>query len=73
MKAQFSSIRLFKTLELVFKTINLRDQKKVVCATFLLKKDARYWWEVTTIGRDVEKIFWSEFVKLFNENFYNIT
>ena len=51
--------------------MNLNDQDKVRCAAFLLKKDARYWWETIMIRRDVATMTWEDFVTKFNLKYYN--
>ena len=44
------------SLQIILDFMNLNDQDKVPCAAFLLKKDARYWWETVMICRDVATI-----------------
>ena len=52
--------------------MNLTDQEKVKCASFILKKDARYWWETVVLRRDVNKLSWADFVAEFNTKFFNM-
>ena len=40
-------------LQVILDFMNLTDQEKVKCASFVLKKDARYWWETIVLRRDV--------------------
>ncbi|KAL5564637.1 hypothetical protein UlMin_027801 [Ulmus minor] len=51
--------------------LNLTDQDRVRCATFLLKRDARYWWETVKLRRNVTEMTWEEFIIEFNLKYYN--
>ena len=59
-------------LQVIFDFMNLMDQEKVRCASFVLKKDARYWWETVTMRRNVNTMTWGEFVAEFNAKFFNM-
>ncbi|KAL5556308.1 hypothetical protein UlMin_038544 [Ulmus minor] len=58
-------------------TLVLAEQKltlyreKVLCATYVLKKDARYWWETVKMRRNVQDMTWDEFIAEFNQKYYN--
>ena len=51
--------------------LNFNDQDKVRCNTFLLKKDAKYWWETIKIWRNTAEMSWANFVMGFNHKYYN--
>ena len=46
--------------------MELNDREKVLCATYMLKKEARYWWEVVKARRKVQTISWTNFEEEFN-------
>ncbi|KAL5566570.1 hypothetical protein UlMin_029734 [Ulmus minor] len=53
--------------------MKLSDQERIMCATYKLTKDARYWWEVTGQTKDLETLSWTEFVQMFNRKYFNPT
>ncbi|XP_062114708.1 uncharacterized protein LOC133825830 [Humulus lupulus] len=61
------------SMESIFELMQLEDQAKVSRATYMLKKDARIWWENTKFIHDVRAMTWAGFVQVFNEQFYNET
>ena len=40
-------------LQVILDFLELDDRERVLCASFMLKKDARLWWETVQIRRDV--------------------
>ncbi|GMN23681.1 hypothetical protein TIFTF001_047582 [Ficus carica] len=59
-------------LQVILNFIRLNDQEKVLCASFVLRKDARLWWETVQIWRDVTQMTWEDFVEEFKEKYFNI-
>ena len=55
-------------LQVILNFLRLNDQEKVLCASFMLRKDARLWWETVQIWRDVSQMTWEDFVDEFKEN-----
>ncbi|KAL5568767.1 hypothetical protein UlMin_025342 [Ulmus minor] len=51
--------------------MELNDREKVMCASYMLRKDARYWWESVKLRRNVHAMTWEEFVGEFNQKYYN--
>lgn len=49
--------------------MNLSDQEKVLCTSYVLKKDARYWWENVMMRRDVLVMTWNDFLDEFNKKY----
>ena len=47
------------------------DKEKIQCATFTLKKEARYWWRTVKERTDVTAMTWKEFVAEFNLKCFN--
>ncbi|XP_060963693.1 uncharacterized protein LOC133033109 [Cannabis sativa] len=46
---------------------------RVKCASYMLRKDARIWWEVVEQTKDVDAMNWDDFKRVFNEKYYNST
>ncbi|GMN34272.1 hypothetical protein TIFTF001_048342 [Ficus carica] len=59
-------------LQVILNFLRLSDQEKVTCASFVLRKDARLWWETVQIRRNVTQMTWEDFVKEFKEKYFNI-
>ena len=51
------------SIQVILDFMNLTDQEKVRCASFNLKKDARYWWETVALRRNVDVMTWVKFVE----------
>ena len=60
------------SLQIILNFMNLTEQEKVLCTSYMLKKDARYWWETVVLRRNVMAMTWNEFLGEFNEKYYNI-
>ncbi|GMN59342.1 hypothetical protein TIFTF001_028423 [Ficus carica] len=58
-------------LQVILNFLGLNDQEKVLCAYFMLRKDARLWWETIQIRRDVTQMTWEDFVDEFKEKYFN--
>ncbi|GMN22076.1 hypothetical protein TIFTF001_050179 [Ficus carica] len=59
-------------LQVILNFLRLSDQEKILCASFVLKKDARLWWETVQIRWDVTQMTWEDFVNEFKEKYFNI-
>nr|XP_017217284.1 PREDICTED: uncharacterized protein LOC108194857 [Daucus carota subsp. sativus] len=59
------------SLEDIFEFMQLNDREKVSCTVHTLKKDAKIWWDVVKLTRDVSQMTWADFETLFNEKFYS--
>ena len=53
--------------------MQLNEREKVYCAVYMLKRDARIWWDVIRQTRDTTQMTWTEFQFVFNEKYYNTT
>ncbi|GMN54137.1 hypothetical protein TIFTF001_023269 [Ficus carica] len=51
--------------------MDLMDQEKMFFASYVMKKDARYWWETLQMRRNVLEMTWNDFIQEFNDKFYN--
>ena len=53
--------------------MELNDREKILNASYMLKKEARYWWEAVKARREVQTTSWTDFEEEFNRKFYNLT
>ncbi|KAL5537508.1 hypothetical protein UlMin_045605 [Ulmus minor] len=58
-------------IETILEFMELSDREKVMCASYMLRKDARYWWDSVKLRRNVHAMTWVEFVGEFNQKYYN--
>jgi len=56
----------------IFNFMNISEIEKVICASFVLKKDARYWWETVAARRDTRAMSWDDFIEEFNSKYFNM-
>ncbi|GMN22528.1 hypothetical protein TIFTF001_043534 [Ficus carica] len=52
-------------IQVILDFMRLTEQKKVLCASFALKKDARHRWMIVQLRRDVTTMSWQDFVMEF--------
>ena len=55
----------------ILEAMELSDKEKNQCATFMLKKEARYWWRTVKKRIDVSTTTWEEFVTEFNLKYFS--
>ena len=58
-------------VEKIFKFVQIEDEEKAKCAVYMLRKDARIWWEAMKKSRDVTIMTWVEFLREFNSKYYS--
>ena len=58
-------------MERIFNFMGLTDFEKVKCASFVLMKEARYWWDTVAQRKDVRQMAWAEFMEEFKEKYFN--
>ncbi|GMN19638.1 hypothetical protein TIFTF001_045216 [Ficus carica] len=58
-------------LQVALNFLRFNDQEKVLCASFMLRKDACLWWETVQIRRNVTQMTWEDFVEEFKEQYFN--
>ena len=61
------------TMETILDFMELRDEKKITCAVYVLRKEARCWWDAVKSRRVVQSMTWAVFVYEFNKKFFNPT
>ncbi|XP_024028001.1 uncharacterized protein LOC112093555 [Morus notabilis] len=52
--------------------MRLNDHEKVLCASYMLKKEARRWWQTVELKRNVDEMTWQDFIEEFNERYFNL-
>ncbi|KAL5560395.1 hypothetical protein UlMin_036606 [Ulmus minor] len=55
------------TMETILDFMELRDEEKITCAMYVLRKEARYWWDAVKTRRVVQTMSWADFVFEFNK------
>ena len=58
-------------IEKIFEFVQIEDEEKVKCVVYMLRKDARIWWEAVVKSRDVAVMTWAEFLREFNFKYYS--
>ena len=58
-------------IEKIFEFVQIEDEEKVKCVVYMLRKDARIWWEAVAKSRDVAVMTWAEFLREFNFKYYS--
>ncbi|KAL5549498.1 hypothetical protein UlMin_004729 [Ulmus minor] len=61
------------SMETILDFMELDDRERIICAAFMLKREARYWWESVKARRNVRTMLWADFVYEFNKKFFNPT
>ena len=56
-------------IEQIFEFVHIKD--KVKCTTYMMKKDARIWWDVVKKTRDIATMTWVKFLIEFNSKYYD--
>ncbi|XP_062118780.1 uncharacterized protein LOC133832455 [Humulus lupulus] len=49
------------------------EHENVICTIYMLRKDARIWWDAVKKGHNVAEMEWPEFLVLFNSKYYSHT
>ena len=58
-------------IEKIFEFVQIKNGEKVKCVVYMLRKDARIWWEAMMKSRDVAVMTWAEFLREFNSKYYS--
>ena len=61
------------SMETILDFIELNDRERIICAAFMLKREARYWWESVKARRNIRTMLWADFVYEFKKKFFNPT
>ncbi|XP_012846710.1 PREDICTED: uncharacterized protein LOC105966666 [Erythranthe guttata] len=60
-----------KSLEVIYDYMQMTDRDRVHCAIFLLRNEARHWWEGIKEGTNLETLPWTEFKVQFFEKYFS--
>lgn len=56
-------------LQVTLDFMNLIEVEKVFCASYVLRRDARYWWETVLMRRNVYLINWNDFTEEYKKQY----
>ncbi|XP_012833434.1 PREDICTED: uncharacterized protein LOC105954306 [Erythranthe guttata] len=59
------------SLEVIFDYMQMDDRERVHCALFLLRNEARNWWEGAKEGVELENLSWEAFKVQFFEKYFS--
>ncbi|KAL5554138.1 hypothetical protein UlMin_041539 [Ulmus minor] len=59
-----------RSIEDIFNFMRLNDHERVLCAIYMLWKDARFWWDVIKQTLNAEALVWEEFKMVFNCKYF---
>lgn len=62
--------RWIRSLEVIFKYMDLADADRVRCVTFPLKEDASFWWEGAEKTLDMVTLDWAGFKRVFYDKYF---
>ncbi|KAL5579934.1 hypothetical protein UlMin_012376 [Ulmus minor] len=60
-----------RSIEDIFNFMRLNDHERVMCAIYMLRKDARFWWDVVKQTLNAEALVWEEFKVVFNRKYFH--
>ena len=55
----------------IFQFVQIEDVDKVKCVVYMLRKDARIWWDAVKKTCDVVTMTWAEFLIEFSSKYYS--
>ena len=58
-------------IEKIFKFVQIEDEEKVKYVVYMLRKDARIWWEAMNKDQNVATMTWAKFLREFNSKYYS--
>ena len=59
------------SIQHILNFMQLNNQNKVFCASFMLQNEAWFWWETVEESRNILEMTWEYFKIEFNRKFYN--
>ncbi|KAL5579861.1 hypothetical protein UlMin_012303 [Ulmus minor] len=60
-----------RSIEDTFNFMRLNDHERVLCAIYMLRKDARFWWDVVKQTLNAKALVWEEFKAVFNHKYFH--
>ncbi|KAG6514055.1 hypothetical protein ZIOFF_024394 [Zingiber officinale] len=61
-----------RSLETIFDFMQLTDADKVRCTIFMLRDDARVWWEGARLTVDLATLTWTDFKEVFYGKYFTV-
>ncbi|XP_047309940.1 uncharacterized protein LOC124913401 [Impatiens glandulifera] len=62
-----------QSMETIFEFMQITEVERVRCATFMLKDDARIWWQGAKVALDLNNITWREFKEVFYGKYFTLS
>ena len=59
-------------VQVILSLMTLNDQQKVLCASYMLKKEARRRWQTVELRKDINLMTWQDFIEELNEKYFNL-
>ncbi|KAL5547192.1 hypothetical protein UlMin_006879 [Ulmus minor] len=59
-----------RSIEDIFNFMRVNDHERVLCAIYMLRKDARFWWDVVKHTLNAKALEWEEFKAVFNHKYF---
>ena len=63
----------FSMIEKIFDFVQIKDEEKVKCIMYMLRKDARIWWEAVEKSKNAAVMTWVELLREFNSKYCSQT
>ncbi|XP_042439793.1 uncharacterized protein LOC122025100 isoform X1 [Zingiber officinale] len=61
-----------RSLETIFDFMQLTDADRIRCAIFMLRDDARVWWEGARLTVDLATLTWTDFKEVFYGKYFTV-
>ena len=58
-------------IEKIFEFVRIEDNEKVTYTAYMLRNDARIWWDMVKRTHDVTVMTWMDFLVEFNAKYYS--
>ncbi|XP_047339990.1 uncharacterized protein LOC124943536 [Impatiens glandulifera] len=62
-----------QSMETIFEFMQISEVERVMCATFMLRDDARIWWQGAKAALDLNRISWGEFKEVFYGKYFTLS
>ncbi|XP_073024338.1 uncharacterized protein [Primulina eburnea] len=59
-----------RSLEVIFRYMDMMDDDRVRCTIYLLKGDSSLWWEGVERGVNIATLTWEEFKRVFYDKYF---
>ena len=59
-------------ISVILDFMRVEGKERVDCASYMLRNDARIWWDVVRQRRDTATMTWEDFKSIFNEKYYSV-